>query len=262
MSSETKKVAIITGGTTGIGKEVSEMLAAQQVTVVLAARDKVRGENIAAALTEKGAQALFVQTDVSKEDSVKNLIRETLSHYGRIDYLFNNAGIEGTLGPLESSTEAVIDDVLAINIKGVALCIQHAAPVMVDQGGGVIINTASFVGTTMPLPIAVIYGASKAAVISITQSVAAGYPDQSIRVYAVCPWVTDTPMVDRLTGHEPEAKAGFGASINPSGKIATPSDIAGAVVALFNGEGDAKSGDALLVDSGGILQKIIPMSVA
>lgn len=256
-----KKVAIITGGTTGIGKEVASKLARLDITVVLAGRNSERGDAVVADLLSTGAQALFVQTDVSKEQEVKNLVTQTMHSFGRIDYLFNNAGTEGVLGPLELNTEEVIDEVLAANVKGVLFCIKHAMPVMAEHGKGVIVNTASFVGTTMPLPVAVAYGASKAAVLSITQSIAIAGAEQNIQVFAVCPWVTDTPMVDRLTGHQADAKASFGSSINPSGKIATTADIAGAVVSLFTEQPELKSGEAVLVDNGGARNKIIPMAV-
>jgi NAD(P)-dependent dehydrogenase (short-subunit alcohol dehydrogenase family) len=261
MSTSTSKVALITGGSTGIGKAVAFQLAQAGITVVIAGRDQRRGESAAAELTANGATARFIQTDVRREPEVENLVRQTLHHYGRIDYLFNNAGTEGTLGPLETTTEAVIDEVLATNIKGVLLSIKQVLPVMREQGGGMIINTASFVGTTLPLPAAIVYGATKAAVISITQSVAAAGAADAITVFAVCPWVTDTPMVDRLTGHQPEAKAGFGASINPSGQIATTDDIAGIVCVLFGGRLALASGEAVLVDSGGVLNKITPHQV-
>jgi NAD(P)-dependent dehydrogenase (short-subunit alcohol dehydrogenase family) len=255
------KVAVITGGSTGIGKEVAMQLAKDGVAVIVAGRNKERGESAVAELVNAGAQALFVQTDVGVEQQVKNLADQAMASFGRIDFLFNNAGTEGIMGTLDQNTEEVIDEVLSSNIKGVVLCIKHVLPVMMNQGRGVIINTASFVGTTMPLPVAVVYGASKAAVLSITRSVAVSGAEKNVQVFAVCPWFTDTPMADRLTGHQAEAKAGFGASINPSGKIATTVDIAGVVVSLFTGKIMLKSGDAVLVDSKGAMNKIIPMAV-
>lgn len=132
---------------------------------------------------------------------------------------------------------------------------------MVKQGNGVAVNTASFVGTTMPLPIAVVYGASKSAVLSITRSVAASCADKNVQVYSVCPWVTDTPMADRLTDHDPAAKAAFGATINPSGTIVPASEIAEVVLALFKGETTLNSGEAILVDKGGITNHITLMAI-
>ncbi|RZK38126.1 MAG: SDR family NAD(P)-dependent oxidoreductase [Pedobacter sp.] len=257
-----KEVAIITGGTAGIGREVCLSIAKKGVKVVVAGRNSERGNEVVKQIQEAGGEALFVSTNVGTEKDVKELVDKTLNEYGRIDFLFNNAGTEGVLGPLETNTEEVIDEVLSANIKGVILCIKHILPEMVKQERGVIINTASFVGTTTPLPIAVVYGASKSAVLSITQSVAASCEDKNVKVYSVCPWVTDTPMADRLTGHDAEAKAAFGANINPSGEIVPASEIADVVLALFAGENIIKSGEAILVDKGKSTSQILPMSIA
>jgi NAD(P)-dependent dehydrogenase (short-subunit alcohol dehydrogenase family) len=262
MSSTTGvKVAVITGGSTGIGKAVAFKLAGRGIAVVIAGRDKERGDTVATELAATGAKALFVQTNVSSEQEVQNLVEQAITTYGRIDYLFNNAGTEGAMGPLDMNTEEIIDEVLASNIKGVLLSIKHVMPVMVKQGSGVIINTASFVGTIIPFPVAVVYGASKAAVLSITRSVAASCAGQDIQVFAICPWVTDTPMIDRLTGFQPGAKDGFAGNINPSGKIATTDDIATVVAALFTKEKALESGEAILIDSGGSTNKISRLTV-
>jgi len=257
------KVAIITGGATGIGKQVAAKLASQGINLVLAGRNKQKGDAAAAELAGSGTKVIFVQTDVSRESDVINLVEAAIGRFGRIDYLFNNAGVEGAMGPIEVNTEQVVDEVLAANVKGVFLCTKHAIPSMIKQQGGIIVNTASFVGTVIPFGTAIIYGASKAAVLSMTQSTAAGFAEQNISVFAVCPWVTDTPMIDRLTGFQPEAKAGFAASINPSGKIALPEDIAAAVADIFSGKNKTiKSGEAILVDRGGLINKIVPMGIA
>jgi NAD(P)-dependent dehydrogenase (short-subunit alcohol dehydrogenase family) len=256
-----KKVAIITGGTAGIGKEVCLLLARKDIQVVIAGRNNDRGLQLVKQIQDSGGEALFVATDVGLEKEVTNLVARTLQTFGRIDFLFNNAGTEGVLGPLEINTEEVIDQILSANIKGVVLGIKHVLPQMVKQGHGVVVNTASFVGTTLPLPIAVVYGASKSAVLSITRSVAASCADKNVQVYSVCPWVTDTPMADRLTGHDPEAKAAFGANINPSGAIVPASEIAEVVEALFRGETKLKSGEAILVDKGGFTSYITPMVI-
>lgn len=116
-------------------------------------------------------------------------------------------------------------------------------------------NSASFVGTAVPFPLGAVYGATKAAVLSLTASTAAGYGEHGIRIYAVCPWITDTPMIDRLTGHQPEAKQEL-AAMNPSGHIATPDEIAEIVVSMFTGDADVDPGEAVLIDHGGRLQKI------
>lgn len=258
MSTSTQKVAIVTGGATGIGKAVAQALVARGVAVVIAGRSQQRGE---AAATELGGNTIFVPTDVSQEGDITHLITTTLDRYGRLDYLINNAGIEAGMGGFEGTDADLIDSVLAINVKGVFLAIKHAAPVMVRQQSGVIINMASFVGTTMPIPQAAIYGASKAAVLSLTRAAAVAYADQHLRVYAVCPWMTDTPMADRQTDSDPAAKAGYAAAINPSKQLATPEDLAQATIDLLEGRTELANGEAVLVDHGSALNRIIPMVV-
>ena len=152
-----------------------------------------------------------------------------------------------------------LDELLGTNLKGVLFCLKHGLPRLLAQGGGVVVNAGSFIGTTLPFPRAVVYGATKAAVLSVTRSVAAGLTPQNIGVFAVCPWITDTPMIDRLAGHNSAAKAQFG-QMNPSGRIVAPDDVAEAVLSIFAGQSGLVSGDAVLVDSGGALQTIAPMS--
>ncbi len=258
MSKSTQKTAIVTGGATGIGKAIAQALVTRGVAVVIAGRGRERGE---AAAAEMGNGTLFVATDVSQESELAHLVSTTLDRYGRIDYLINNAGIEAGMGGFEGTTASLVDDVLAINVKGVFLAVKHVAPVMVRQQGGVIINLASFVGTTMPIPEAAIYGASKAAVLSLTRAAAAGYADQHVRVYAVCPWMTDTPMADRQTDSDPAAKARYAAAINPSKQLATPEDLAHATVELLEGRIELANGEAVLVDHGSALNRIAPMTV-
>jgi NAD(P)-dependent dehydrogenase (short-subunit alcohol dehydrogenase family) len=253
------KVAVVTGGSTGIGKAVATRLAAAGAKVVIAGRDHVRGKTSAIDLMRHGYEVRFLRTDVRIENAIQTLYDYAVDMYGGLDFLFNNAGIEGVFGPIESNPEEVVDDVLAINVKGVFLCMKQVLPVFAARGGGIIVNTSSFVGTVLPFPDAVLLGATQAGVISMTQSVAAGYADQNVKVYAVCPWFTDTPMVDRLAGKRAEAKTQL-AGFNPSGKVASPDDVAAVVLALFAGDPGFQSGDAVLVDSGGATQKIRPMS--
>jgi NAD(P)-dependent dehydrogenase (short-subunit alcohol dehydrogenase family) len=258
MSTNPQKVAIVTGGATGIGRAIAQALVAAGAAVIIAGRDPQRGEAAAAAL---GGNAVFIATDVSQEGDVKQLISTAVDRYGRLDYLINNAGIEAGMGGFEGTEADLLDRVLAINVKGVFLAIKHAAPVMVRQQVG-IINIGSFVGTTNPILEAAAYGASKAAVLSLTRAAAAGYADQNLRVYAVCPWMTDTPMADRQTKSDPAAKARYAAAINPSQQLITPEDLAQATVDILEGRTELPNGEAVLVDHGGALSRITPMTVA
>lgn len=255
------RVVVVTGGSSGIGRATALKLAENGAKVVIAGRNTERGDSVVKMITDAGGDAIFVQTDVRYEPEVSALFERAISAFGRLDGLFNNAGIEGMLGPVIECPEAVCEDVLSINVKGVFLCIKHAIPAMLEHGGGAIVNTASFVGTTVPFPDGVVYGASKAAVLSMTASVAVAFANQGIRVYAVCPWMTDSPMANRLTGNQAEAKAEF-AKLNPSGQMVKPEDIAGVVVAMLADAPEYSSGDAVLVDSGGRTQKVqMPQAV-
>jgi NAD(P)-dependent dehydrogenase (short-subunit alcohol dehydrogenase family) len=253
------KVAVVTGGATGIGKAVATRLAAAGAKVVIAGRDHIRGKTSATDLARHGYEVKFVRTDVRIENAIQTLYDYTIDVHGGLDFLFNNAGIEGVLGPIGDNPEDLVDDVLAINVKGVFLAMKQVLPLLVKHGGGTIVNTSSFVGTVLPFPDAVLLGATQAAVVSMTQSVAAGFGSQNVKVFAVCPWLTDTPMVDRLTSHQAEAKSRL-AGMNPSGMVATPEDVANVVLSLFSGTSSFQSGDAVLVDHGGATQKIRPMS--
>jgi NAD(P)-dependent dehydrogenase (short-subunit alcohol dehydrogenase family) len=180
---------------------------------------------------------------------------------GSIDFLFNNAGVEGAIGPLGDYPVEDVDALLATNVKGVFLLLKHVLPGMQARNAGVVVNTASFVGSIVPLPDGMAYGATKAAVLSMTRAAAAGVGSSAVRVFAVCPWITDTPMIDRLTGHQAEAKRQF-AGVNPSGVIASPEDVAAVVTRLFAGGLDLENGGALLVDAGGQTTRVRPPSAA
>jgi NAD(P)-dependent dehydrogenase (short-subunit alcohol dehydrogenase family) len=240
---------------------VAQQLAAQGVRVVLAGRDPQQGLQAAQTLGDP-TKALFVQADVSSESQVQALVQQTLAHYGQLDLVFNNAGTEGMPGPLTGTTAESLEDILATNVKGTLLVLKHVLPPLLAQGSGTVINTASFIGTVVPFPEAMPYGATKAAVLSITRALAAGYAKDHLQFFAVCPWTTDSPMIDRLVQDKDDkagAKASFGAG-NPSGQLATPTDIAHVVMALFAGESNLPNGEAVLVDSGSVTSQIQPMS--
>lgn len=244
----TGKTAVITGGTGGIGFAAAGCLAATGAKIVIAGRDAGRGKQAADALASQGADVSFVQTDVAQDDQVAALA-DTAAGDGTIDIWFNNAGTEGAAGPIEAVSDETVRDLMAVNVKGVYSGIRHAARRMAS--GGVIVNTASFVGTVAPVPVAVAYGATKAAVVSMTRSAAVALGEQGITVYAICPYIVDTSMVDRLTGGAgPEARAGFAAQFAPSGKLTPPGDIGKVVADLAAGSEGYPTGTVLMVDAG------------
>ena len=256
------KVAVITGGNSGIGKTVSEELARKGTKVVIAGRNIERGDSVVRTITDVGGEARFVKMDVRSETEVRLLFEEALTTFGRLDYLFNNAGIEsGVLRPITECPEKVFDDVFSTNTKGVFLCSKHAIPAMLENGGGVIVNNASIAGTTMHFPNGVIYGASKAAILSITASVALGFFKQGVRVFAVCPYMTDTPMLNRMASNRTDIKDNF-AKFNPSGRLVTPREISDVVISMFENSSRFISGNAVLVDSSRKTEQVaIPLAL-
>lgn len=244
---DARKVAIITGGATGIGLATAEALVGCGVHVVLAGRDAERGRSVAERL---GERAEFVACDVRREAEVAALVTGVAERLGGLDLMFNNAGIEGRLNLVTDIDEGDVDDLVATNLKGVLFGTKHAVRAMLPRERGVVVSTASFVGSTLPLPVAPIYGPLKAAVVSLAKTTAASFGVQGIRAYAVCPFMIDTPMLDRLTGGSAEARARF-ATLNPSGTIASPADVAGVVVEMLLEPSKHANGSAVLVDHGG-----------
>jgi len=244
------QTAVITGGATGIGFATARLLASEGARVVIAGRDEGRGMAAASTIAANYGAVQFIRTDVADDAQVEALARSAAGDRGQIDIWFNNAGIEGTLGELEDVDDSVAAEVIDINFKGVYSGLRHAARYM--TAGGTIINNASFVGTAMPVPIAIVYGGTKAAVVSMTEAAAQGMIDRNIKVLAVCPYIVDTPMVDRITGGEgPAARAAFAAGFAPSGQLTTSEEVADLVADLCDGTNTAGSGEALLIDANG-----------
>lgn len=242
------QVALVTGGAAGIGRATSLAFAENGIKVVVSDLDAVGAAQTVALIQEAGGDACFVHCDVTRDAQVAALIAEVLTRYGRLDYAFNNAGIEIEKGRLAEGDEAEFDAIMGVNVKGVWLCMKHQLPVMLQQGGGVIINTASVAGL-MAAPKMSIYCASKHAVLGLTRSAAVEYAKKNIRINAVCPAVIDTDMFRRAHEADPK-KAEFAAAMHPVGRIGKPEEVAAAVLYLCSDAAAFVTGVALPVDGG------------
>jgi NAD(P)-dependent dehydrogenase (short-subunit alcohol dehydrogenase family) len=245
-------VALVTGGAAGIGKAAVLAFAAQGAKVAFCDVKKEQGEELASSIEKKGGRALFIQADVSKPADVERLIGMTVKTYGRLDCAFNNAGIEGQLATTAECSEENFDRTLAINLKGVWLCMRHEIQQMLRQGGGSIVNMSSVAGLVgfANLPA---YVASKHAVVGLTKSAALEYAKQGIRVNAICPGVIHTEMIDSVTGRNPEIEKQF-VNLEPLGRMGTPEEIAAGALWLCSPLASFVTGHALTVDGGLVAQ--------
>ncbi|MFZ6005210.1 MAG: SDR family oxidoreductase [Actinomycetota bacterium] len=242
------KVAIVTGGSAGIGRATALALAGEGASVVVADVDVVHGPEVVREIDHKGGRALFVETDVADDAQVASMVARVVAELGGLDIAFNNAGIEGTPATTHECSPENWDRTLAVNLTGVWFCMRHEIPVMLERGGGSIINCASVAGL-VGFPSIAAYTASKHGVVGLTKTAALEYAEQGIRVNAVCPGVIDTAMVERFTGHQPEMEAQLVAS-EPIGRMGHPEEIADAVLWLASGRSSFVTGQAIAVDGG------------
>ena len=243
-----EKVALVTGGASGIGHATALALAAEGAYVVVADVDEAGGQAVVAEIGDLGGQAFFQYSDVSQAADVVALIEAIVGRYGRIDCAVNNAGIEGLPARTADTSEADFDRIMAINVKGVWLCMKHEIQRMITQGGGVIVNIASVAGLVgaHSLPV---YAASKHAVVGLTKSAALEYARKNIRINAVCPSVVRTPMVERAVEIMPQfAKVTIKG--NPSRRLGEPEEVAAAVVWLCSDASSFTNGATVTVDGG------------
>ena len=247
MPTFTGKVVLITGGTSGIGRATAIAFGAEGASVVVTGRREKEGAASVARVEQAGGQGLFVQADASLEEDIARMVAKTVDTFGRLDFAFNNAGVHTGNGPITALTAESIDRTLALNVRGVALCLKHEIPAILKSGGGAIVNTASVLGTRPVLP-APIYNASKAAVIGLTKSVALEMAKQGVRVNAVCPALTATEMTAK--GLEDQKTSAYMASVQPIGRVGRPEEIAAAVLYLCSPLAAFTTGIALGVDGG------------
>jgi NAD(P)-dependent dehydrogenase (short-subunit alcohol dehydrogenase family) len=242
------QVAVVTGAAAGIGRATAQAFAAEGLKVVVSDVDVGGGEATVGLIREAGGDAVFVRCDVSNEAQVQALMTAVVDTYGRLDYAFNNAGIEIEKGKLNEGTEAEFDAIMGVNVKGVWLCMKYQLPLLLAQGGGSIVNTASVAGLGAA-PKMSIYSASKHAVIGLTKSAAIEFAKKKIRVNAICPAVIDTDMFRRAYEADPK-KGEFVAGMHPVGRIGKVEEVAAAVLYLCCDAAGFTTGQALAIDGG------------
>jgi NAD(P)-dependent dehydrogenase (short-subunit alcohol dehydrogenase family) len=243
------KVALVTGGTSGIGKAAALALATAGAKVVVAGRRENEGREVVEAIEKLGGKALFVKTDVSREADVKALVDKTTATFGRLDFAFNNAGVEGAMNlPTDQQTEDNYRNVFNINVLGTLLSMKHEIPAILKNGGAVV-NTSSVVGQ-IGMPGFGVYTASKHAVNGLTRSAALEFAKQGVRVNAVAFGTIQTPMIDRMVGEAQtdNAQRDWLKSVHPVGRLGTVDEATQAVVALL--ENPFITGSILTVDGG------------
>jgi NAD(P)-dependent dehydrogenase (short-subunit alcohol dehydrogenase family) len=247
------KVAVITGAGNGIGRQTALAFAARGAKVVVVDRDAPAAERTAGTIQQQGGQARAQTADVTKSAEVQAYVKAALDAYGRIDCFFNNAGIEGKVKPIAEYDEAVFDQVIGVNVKGVFLGLRHVLPVMLKQKAGAIVNTASVAGLVGTPGISA-YVASKHAVIGLTKSAAGEVARDGVRINAICPGPIDTRMIHSLESQlNPADPASVGdryqASL-PIGRYGTAEEVANVVLFLCSDLASNITGAQYVVDGG------------
>lgn len=240
------KVAFVTGAGSGIGRETALAFARSGASVTIADIAEAGLRETERQITAVGAQVLAVRCDVTKSAEIKSALDQTIAAFGRLDAAFNNAGIEQPGASIVDLTEEMLDRVLNVNLKSVFLCMKHQIPLMLQNGGGAIVNTSSGAGV-MAIRNQSGYCASKFGVTVASKVAALEYADQGIRVNALCPGIIDTPMIARYTGGTEEGRAQI-IKQEPVGRMGRPEEIAATVLFLCSDMGGFITGHALVAD--------------
>jgi NAD(P)-dependent dehydrogenase (short-subunit alcohol dehydrogenase family) len=242
------KVALVVGGTSGIGLATARAFARAGARVVVASRGEENGRAAVTTLERDGASALFVACDIRDEQTIVRAVDETVARFGRLDFAFNCAGAGGDFAPLERTSQAVWDDVMATNARGVWLAMRHEIPAMLASGGGAIVNMSSIYGAAGK-PAHHAYVASKHAILGMTRSVALEYATRGVRVNAICAGVTATDSMRRAQELMPGAVQAL-VDEHPMKRMATEEEVASAVLWLCSDGAGFVTGTPIAVDGG------------
>jgi NAD(P)-dependent dehydrogenase (short-subunit alcohol dehydrogenase family) len=242
------KVAFVTGGASGIGRATALAFARQGANVVVADIDRQGSQRTARMIEDLGGQALAVACDVTRSADVQATLTKTVEAFGRLDYAFNNAGAEQQPKLTADITDEEWDRIIAINLRGVFLCMKYEIPLLIRNGGGAILNTSSGAGIKV-FGRGAAYAAAKHGVVGLTKDAALDYAASNIRINAICPGIIDTEMMDRFTGGTPEGRGRVIAQ-EPIGRMGRPDEIAASVVWLCSDAASFVTGHAMVADGG------------
>lgn len=243
----TGKVALITGGTSGIGRATAIAFAEQGAYVVIAGRREAEGAESLTLVQKAGGTGLFVRADVNDESEIEAMVAKTLERFGRLDFAFNNAGVGGLGRATMTATADIYDQIMNINVRGVFFSMKHQIPAILRSGGGAIVNNASVLALR-PSANSPIYSASKAAVVGLTKSAALEFAPKGVRINAICPAIIETDMTEQIRGDE-QTRA-YLLSRHPVGRFGQSEEVAASVLYLCSPEASFITGVALPLDGG------------
>ncbi|WP_265109787.1 SDR family NAD(P)-dependent oxidoreductase [Halosolutus halophilus] len=244
-------VAIVTGASTGIGRAAASRFVEEGARVVVADVNVEDGEETVDELEAMGGEATFVETDVSERADVQAMVETAVDTYGRLDFAFNNAGIEGASGPASEQPLDNWERVIDVNLKGVFLGLRAEIPAILESGGGAIVNTSSIAGV-VGFPELSPYVASKHGVVGLTRAAALEYSGEGVRVNVICPGVIDTPMVERSSEADGNVEQAIAAT--PMGRLGEPEEIGDAAVWLCSADSSFVTGETMVIDGGYVSQ--------